>query len=297
MTAPWLMVLASLMFATMAVCVKFASEHYGTGEIVMYRGLIGSLLMSIVAQARGQSLKTALPAAHFWRSAVGVASLALWFHAISGLPLATGMTLNYMSSVWMAVFLIGGAIALGSARVDGRLVATVLVGFAGVALVLKPTMAQDQWGAGLAGLLSGMLAALAYLQVTALARSGEPEIRIVFYFSLGTVIVGAAIAIATRGFHAHTLRGALLLLATGLLAAVAQLLMTRAYTIGRPLANASLAYLGILFSVGYGVWLFNDPLQWQAIIGMLLIVAAGVAASLLRAQTAPAKDINPRGET
>ncbi len=293
MTAPWLMVLASLMFATMGVCVKFAAEHYGTGEIVMYRGLIGTALMMIVAQARGQSLKTTLPAAHFWRSAVGVASLALWFHAISGLPLATGMTLNYMSSVWMAVFLIGGAIALGSARVDGRLVATVLVGFAGVALVLKPTMAQDQWGAGLAGLLSGMLAALAYLQVTALARSGEPEIRIVFYFSLGTVIVGAAIAIATHGFHAHTLRGALLLLATGLLAAVAQLLMTRAYTIGRPLANASLAYLGILFSVGYGVWLFNDPLQWQAIIGMLLIVAAGVAASLLRAQTAPAKDINP----
>jgi hypothetical protein len=58
-----------------------------------------------------------------------VTSLVLWFYALGNLPLATAMTLNYMSSVWMALFLIGGAVALGTSRVDGRLVATVLVGF------------------------------------------------------------------------------------------------------------------------------------------------------------------------
>ncbi|MCK7491069.1 MAG: hypothetical protein MZW92_04330 [Comamonadaceae bacterium] len=61
---------------------------------------------------------------------------------IGGLPLATAMTLNYMSSVWMALFLIGGAVMLGAARIDGRLVAAVLLGFAGVALVLRPTIEQ-----------------------------------------------------------------------------------------------------------------------------------------------------------
>ena len=45
---------------------------------------------------------------------MGVASLTLWFYAIGGgLPLATAMTLNYMSSVWMALFLIGGAVIMG----------------------------------------------------------------------------------------------------------------------------------------------------------------------------------------
>jgi drug/metabolite transporter (DMT)-like permease len=77
------------------------------------------------------------------------------------------------------------------------------------------------------------------------------------------------------------------LLATGLLATIAQLLMTRAYAIGRPLVNASLQYLGIVFSFGYGVWLFDDPVTALAVLGMVLIVLAGVVASRLRSQAAP----------
>ena len=72
----------------------------------------------------------------------------------------------------------------------------------------------------------------------------------------------------------------------------AQLLLTRAYAIGRPLANASLAYLGIVFSVGYGVWLFDDPLPWSSVAGMMLIVAAGLAATMLRVQKAAAGPLN-----
>jgi S-adenosylmethionine uptake transporter len=72
------------------------------------------------------------------------------------------------------------------------------------------------------------------------------------------------------------------LLATGLLATVAQWLMTRAYAIGRPLVNASLQYLGIVFSFGYGVWLFDDPVTPAALAGMALITGAGIAASRLR---------------
>jgi S-adenosylmethionine uptake transporter len=64
--------------------------------------------------------------------------------------------------------------------------------------------------------------------------------------------------------------------------------MTRAYAIGRPLSNASLQYLGIVFSFGYGVWLFDDPVTAAALGGMLLIVGAGLAATLLRARRAPA---------
>ncbi len=115
------------------------------------------------------------------------------------------MTLNYMSSVWMALFLVGGAVALGTSRVDGRLIATVLVGFAGVALILRPTIEEQQLWHGLMGLLSGMIAATAYLQVTALGRIGEPEYRIVFYFSVGGVAAGLLTLLWTGGFHAAQL--------------------------------------------------------------------------------------------
>ncbi|MGE0675121.1 MAG: DMT family transporter [Methylibium sp.] len=282
------MVLASLLFATMGVCVKLASAHYATGEIVFYRGAVGLLLMAALARWQCGSLRTAVPAMHFWRSLSGVTALCLWFYAIGNLPLATAMTLNYMSSVWMALFLVGGAIMLGGQRVDGRLIATILAGFAGVALILRPTIEQDQLWHGLIGLLSGMVSATAYLQVTALGRAGEPEYRIVFYFSLGGVAVGALTMLWTGASPHRTLEGPALLLAVGLLATVAQLLMTRAYGTGRTLVNASLQYLGIAFAFVYGVLLFDERITWMAVAGMALIVAAGLGASLLRSQAAPA---------
>jgi drug/metabolite transporter (DMT)-like permease len=161
----------------------------------------------------------------------------------------------------------------------------VLVGFAGVALVLHPTLQRDQFQGALAGLLSGVTSAMAYLQITALGRIGEPEYRVVFYFSLGGAIAGGSVALF-GGLHAVDGPGALLLLAIGLLATTAQLLMTRAYAIGRTLSNASLQYLGIAFSFVYGVLLFKDPVTLDALAGMALIVAAGVAATLLRHQAA-----------
>jgi S-adenosylmethionine uptake transporter len=275
------MLCASLLFAVMGVCVKYASAQYGAGEIVFYRALTGALFIFVLTRVRGKSLATAVPAMHFWRSSSGVVSLMLWFYSIGGLPLGTAMTLNYMSSVWMALFLIGGSVLVGSGRVDGRLVAAVLVGFAGVALVLRPTAEKQQLWFGLTGLLSGMGAALAYLQVTALGRAGEPEERIVFYFSLGGLAAGG-LWMALQGASAHTLRGVALLLAIGVLATAAQMMMTRAYRIGHTLANASLQYLGIVFSFILGVLLFGDAVNAAAVTGMALIVGAGLYSTLLR---------------
>jgi drug/metabolite transporter (DMT)-like permease len=279
------MICASFLFATMSVCVKLASSQYSAGEIVFYRGLTGVGLVWLFSRHIGGSLRTPVPAMHFWRSLTGVLALCLWFYAIGKLPLATAMTLNYMSSVWMALFLVGGAVMLGSARVDYRLIVTVLLGFGGVALILRPTIEQDQLWHGLVGLLSGMIAATAYLQVTALGRAGEPDYRVVFYFSVASIVTGALTMLWT-GASAHTWRGAGLLLAVGALAAVAQLLMTRAYGTGRVLVNASLQYLGIAYAFAYGVLLFDDPVTPMALGGMVLIVGAGLAASLLREEVA-----------
>jgi S-adenosylmethionine uptake transporter len=284
MSAPLLMVLATLLFAVMGVAVKYASLHYGAGELVFYRSAIGAVMIGAYTRWRGMPLRTPVPAMHFWRSATGVTALALWFHAIAGLPLGTAMALNYMSSVWMALFLLGGSVWLGASRVDSRLVAAVLVGFAGVALVLRPTVQSEQAWYGLSGLSSGVLAAMSYLQITALGRAGEPDVRVVFYFSVGGSALGAALA-SVSGWHTHTLSGALLLLAIGMLATVAQTLMTAAYRIGATLTNASLQYLGIVFSCVFGVWLFDDVLGWMALAGIALIIAAGLAATYLQMRT------------
>jgi S-adenosylmethionine uptake transporter len=292
-----LMMAASALFALMGVCVKLASVDYGAGEIVLYRSLIGLVLMAAVLRLRRISWRTAVAAMHFWRAATGTLGLCLWFYAIGHLPLATAMTLNYMSSVWIALFLIGGAVLAGAddrvpnAGLDGRLIAAVLAGFAGVALVLRPTVDQNQLWGGVVGLLSGMVSAMAYLQVTALGRIGEPGERVVFYFSLGGCVAGLGFTGFSGGLHAHTLPGLGLLLAIGLLATAAQWLMTRAYATGATLGIAALQYLGIVYAFGLGVLLFKDPVTATALSGMALIIAAGVAATLLsgrvRAVAAP----------
>jgi len=65
MSAAWLMVVASFLFATMSVCVKLASAHYGTGEIVFYRSLTGALVIGLMSRWQGTSLRTPVPAMHF----------------------------------------------------------------------------------------------------------------------------------------------------------------------------------------------------------------------------------------
>jgi S-adenosylmethionine uptake transporter len=282
------------------MCVKIASEDYSVGEIVFYRGAVGALMMMLLAGVHGRTLRTRVPAMHFWRSFTGVSSLGLWFYAIGKLPLATAVTLNYMSPIWMVVLLIGGSAFHNidnSRRLDARLVCIVLIGFAGVICVLQPTMERDQLWGGLMGLLSGLLAALAYLHVAALGRTGEPEERVVFYFSLGSIAAGALATTLVAEWHAHTVRGIAVLLAVGLLATLAQLLLTRAYNIGRVLVNGSLQYLGIAWSYLYGVFLFDDPVTGIALLGMGLIVLAGIAATRLRESARRTGNINTMPES
>lgn len=289
------MILASLFFATMSVCIKYASAHFGTFELVFYRGLIGIAFMAGMCRFQRISLGTTVPMMHVWRSAIGVLSLSAWFYAIAHLPLATAMTLNYMSGVWVAAFLVGGTLVMGrlqDASRQGPIMLTILGGFAGVIMILRPTIEQNQLFAGVIGLLSGIGAALAYMQVAALGRIGEPESRTVFYFSVGTALTGLVCSLYT-GFTEWRWPSVVWLLPIGLLAAGGQLCMTLAYSKGATLVVANLQYSGIVFSALYGLFLFGDqipPIGWA---GMVLIIACGIAATALRNRTlvrAPAEE-------
>ena len=272
------MLLGAFAFATMGVCVKYASEHFHAAEMVFYRGLISALIMGAVMRWRRIDWRTRYPSAHAWRSVSGVVSLTAWYYAIAALPLATAMTLNYMSSVWVGAFLIGAQLILAR-RVhhQGPLMLAVLASFAGVVMILRPTLEQNQLFAGLVGLMSG----LAYLQVTSLGRMGEPEDRTVFYFALACTLSGA-LSMVALGPSPWRWDSGIWLVPMGVLATVGQWCMTRAYRQGATLVVANLQYSGIIFGAIYSLLLFGDQIPLVGWLGMLIITVSGIAATIVR---------------
>ena len=287
------MLFASFVFAIMGVCVKLASANSSTSEIVMCRGLVGMLLIAGFARWQQVSLRTALPWHHAWRGFVGVTALWLWFFAIGQLPLATAMTLNYMAPIWIAAIVFTLGWWHKQRRFEWGLAAAILTSFAGVALLLRPTIHAEQWLGGLLALISGFLSALAYIQVKKLGQLGEPEYRVVFYFSVSGVLAGLLSGLAdsylrTGQFQIlHSLSGndVLLLGSIGLTATIAQMAMTRAYRLGAMLVTANLQYTGIVFSSIWGILIWGDHLDWSGWLGIAIILASGVAATFYNARS------------
>lgn len=283
------MVLATVLFAFMGVCVKLASVEATTGQVVFFRGVVGAVLMGVIAWRQGLALATTVPMLHVQRGASGVAALSMWFYVMGHLPLSTAVTLNYMSSVWMAVFLLGSVAwrrwrGLSAPRIPPLVLLAVAVGFVGVTLVLRPTVARAQWLEAGVGLLSGVLSAVAYFQVASLGRSGEPDVRVVFYFSLfgtlsGLLMTAVAAWQGHGGWHHTSTQTWLCLLGAGGFGTAAQVAMTRAYARGDRLVMASLQYLGIAHAFILGVVVFDDPIHLVALLGMVLIVVAGITAT------------------
>jgi drug/metabolite transporter (DMT)-like permease len=283
MASLW-MLFASFAFAAMGAAVKLASSTFSTFELLMYRGFIGTVVLLIMARHQGGSFRSDFPREHLWRSAVGVTSLWLWFFAIGRLPLATAVTLNYMAPIWIAagLFLVGWW--RGKQHVEWPLILAVGASFAGVTLVLRPAMESEQWIGGAAGVLSSVISAAAYMQVRKLGQMGEPEYRVVFYFSLTTALTGLAGALLTTdaaGVRLHRLdwHGSALLLAIGITGLMAQMAMTRAYRVGKVLVVANLQYTGIVFSSVWGVFLWGDRFDWHVWLGIAVILVSGVAAT------------------
>ena len=275
MTSSWMLV-AGFLFATMGVFVKLGSAHFGAAELAFYRSLVTFLAMlGLLVARRGRgTLATRYFGMHLLRAVVGSISLIGYFYAITALPLATAQTLNYTSPLFLAI----GTVVLLGERFSGRLVAAIVVGFAGVALLLQPTFQEGKESAALIGLFSGIFSSWAYLSVRTLGRLGEPDWRVVFWFGLVASVMCAGWQLATSTFHPITRGNIWILAGVGLCGTLAQLAMTRAYRTGNTLVVGSLSYSTLVFGA-MATWLVWSErmaaLEWA---GMLVIVASGIMA-------------------
>lgn len=271
----WMLV-AGLLFAVMSVFVKIGSQRGFSGaELVFYRSAIGLVVVYGMVRHRRLTLRTEQLRSHLYRGLAGFASLLLYFYAITWLPLATAVTLNYTSPLFLAVL---AAVVLKE-RVSPWVLAAVVAGFCGVALLLRPTFDSNATVAGLVGVASGAFASVAYLNVKQLGARGEPGSRIVFYFTLIST-VAAGLWVCASPFHPITWESAGIILGLGSSATLAQLAMTRAYQEGQTLVVGSLGYSTVVFASLLGVLVWDEVLGRESWMAIGIIVASGVVATL-----------------
>jgi drug/metabolite transporter (DMT)-like permease len=266
----WMLV-AALGFAIMGTLVKIGATKFSSAELVFYRSVFGLAVIYAYIFAKKLPLKTPVIAKQMSRALVGFASLVLFFYAIAHLPLATAITLNYTSPLFLALFMP----FLLHEKPRKSLYITVMLGFAGVVLLLKPTFNGKDSLAGALGLLSGIGAALAYIHVKHLGNLNEPDWRTVFYFTLISSI-GAGVWMLLQHFAPVSLSDLPLLIGLGVSATIAQLALTRAYRTGNTLTVASLAYVTVVLASLIGVLLWHEHLSASEWLAIGLIILSGI---------------------
>jgi len=266
----WMLV-AGLFFAIMGVLVKIGAQKFSSAELVFYRSFISLIFVYSMIRYQGWSIKTPLLGKQVLRSVLGFTSLLLFFYAISHLPLATAITLNYTSPLFMAT-----AIPFMLHEKPRRiLILAILIGFTGVVLLLKPSLHMEELIAGSLGLLSGAMAGVIYVHVTQLGRAGEPDWRTVFYFTLISSI-GGALWMLLHSFHTVTWQDMPVLVGIGVSSTIAQLAMTRAYRTGTPLVVGSLAYSTVVLSSLFGIAIWHETLSPDRWLAVGLIILSGI---------------------
>jgi drug/metabolite transporter (DMT)-like permease len=271
----WMLV-AALGFALMGACVKIGAAKFSSAELVFYRSVLGLLPIYAYIFARKLPLKTPVLYKQMARAVVGFISLVLFFYAISKLHLATAVTLNYTSPIFLALFM---PFLLHQEQKNSTprkaLYVAIALGFIGVVFLLKPTLSSKDALAGALGLASGAGAAIAYINVKQLGNLGEPDWRTVFYFTLVSTI-GAGAWMFFEHFTPLNWQDVPLLLALGVSATIAQLAMTRAYRTGNTLTVASLAYVTVVLASLFGVFLWDEQLSTSEWLAIGLIIVSGI---------------------
>lgn len=263
---------AALMFASMGGLIRLSSAQLPNEQVVFFRNLFGLLVLLPVVWQRGEriDLRTARPGLHLVRSLFGLAAMYCFFYALSVLPLANAVLLNFTAPLFIPFV---AMLWLGE-RVSPRIWFAILIGFSGVLLILRPGGGLYARGA-LFGLASGAFAAVAMVSLRKLSAT-EPALRVVVYYGVICTLVSLLPAVwSWQPVDPHLF---VILAGAGVFATLGQYLLSRGYGCAPAAQIAPFTYTSVVFAAVYG-WLFWRELPgWGTAGGTLLVAIAGVLA-------------------
>ncbi len=267
-----LMVAAELIFACGWAMIKLAGSRLPVFEVVFFRASLSLVILTVIMLWRRSSFRGKNHKLLFLRGLLGFAGIATSFVAMIRMNLGdASMLLNTfpLFVALLAPLLIGEKFR----RINFIF---VIIAFAGIGLIMKPTQHVFH-NVALLGLASGVFAALSVICVRRLTLTDSSS-AITFYFTLVTTL--AAIPFISNDFVMPTKIEWLLLGGIGIAVTVGQLLMARAYSFAHAATVSPFAYSSVILAYIFGIILWDDIPDIYSIVGGVLIIASGIAITI-----------------
>ena len=261
------LVIAEILFAGVGALVKHLSDSLNQTQLVFFRNFFALVvLLPWLFKVGLKGLKTDYPGLHLFRSVTGLVAMYCFFYVLANMPLAPAMmallTAPFLVPIVARVWL--------KERISRITVFAIFIGFAGVNFVLDPE-AQGLNQYALLALFCACLVAINKCSIRKLSGT-EPSARIVFYFTgLATFVSFFPTLFDWKSIALHDW---LWLILMGGLAAVGQLLMTKAFQLASPVKIGLLTYSSVIFAAILGYFFWQEPVSTGLIFGTLLIVFA-----------------------
>ena len=268
--------------------VKWLSPDYALHQIMLTRSVIalGITLAFLRFEGGFRLLRTRFPGLHMARGALLVGTSILFFLAIAAMPLGEAVALFFVAPLFITIL----SVLVLAERVGARRWGAVLVGFAGVAVMMRPGGDVFAWES-----LLPIGAALGYAAMQMLTRrlgATDRASAMAFYLQLSFIGFSLAVGLAVGdGRFAGTGNLSLDFLLRawrwpetndlwlfgwcGISSGVAGYLLSQAYRLGEAALVAPFEYSALPMAVAWGFLFWGDLPDGSAIVGMALILAAG----------------------
>jgi drug/metabolite transporter (DMT)-like permease len=266
---------ASFCYSVTGALVKAVSAEFPTAEIVLFRSFIAVLVTLPLLWRHGGlvALRTRRPWGHAARMVTGFFGMITSYYGYATLPLAINTALGFAMPLLLTLL----SVPLLGERVGWRRACVVLVGLAGVLVVVRPWHhAADALPlVPVTVVLLGVVAwALSMISIRQMGSAGESNVAIVLWFSFGATAMGAVMTVPV--WQTPDAEQLAALTAVGVITGLAQLLMTEGYRSGEPSMVAPFEYGAILYTTVLGMVIWGEfPDLWN-IVGIAIIIGSGL---------------------
>jgi len=264
-----LMVLGDFMFSLNDAMGKWLVASFSVGQVLVIRSFGAFLILApmIMRQGSDALFRIEHPPLQVLRVVMTTADVALFYAAVAYLPLADVMTFYMAGPIYVAAI---SHFFLGE-RIGWRRWLAVLVGFVGVLIALRPSAAMLSWPS-----IFGLGGSLAFSMTLVLSRRlrHTSDATLVAWQTVAALAAGLVLSIGNWRSASTLDWGAML--ALGVVAGAAHMLITRSLKLAPASLLAPLQYSLLIWAIALGFLFFGDIPDAQIIVGSVIIVLAGL---------------------